>query len=140
MDRRLDFCHTLSLASIYMDDLMNFVSYCLDTLGKVGAIEFERWVFVELGSYAVKALASCLVTIPGLKKTWDWMGVLVQSICKWAVGYPMACHKLPQPKTKDVFHDGLFVYYVSGLIDGIIEVNSQSNDEFCKSNDCLQFC
>ena len=61
-----------------MDDLLNFVSYCLDTLGKVGAIEFQRWV---MGSYAVKALASCLVTIPGLKKTWDWMEVLVQSIC-----------------------------------------------------------
>jgi hypothetical protein len=82
MDRRLDFCHTLSLASIYMDYLMNFVSYCLDTLGKVGAIEFEGWVFGELGSYAVKALASCLVTIPGLKSDWDWMEVLVQSICK----------------------------------------------------------
>ena len=52
--------------------------YCLDTLGKVGAIEFQRWA---IGSYAVKALASSPVTIPGLKKVWDWMEVLVQSIC-----------------------------------------------------------
>jgi hypothetical protein len=37
----------------------------------VGATEYDamqRWLFGELGSYAVKALASCFVTIPGLKK------------------------------------------------------------------------
>jgi len=88
-----------------MDDLMSFVFYCLDTLGilvQLRMMPLRDGFFGELGSYADKALASGLVTIPGLKKAWDWMGVLVQGICKRTVGYPMVDHEWPEFRREDM--------------------------------------